>query len=183
MGPFDQDTFDAVAAKTWAALNEMEPYLWREGQTYPSTVVQMNDLFANGEVALTFNYEPAQFGIAVQNGTYPETVRSYGLTDGTIGNTNYTVIPLNSPNKAAAMVVQNMLLSAEAQYDKARPDIWGALPAIEVARTSDDMQAKFAALPPHPSVIAGDELGRNALPELRSDWISAIEQGWIDNVG
>ena len=45
-----------------------------------------------------------------QPGTYPDTVRTYGLTDGTIGNTNYTIIPFNSPNKAAALVLQNVLL-------------------------------------------------------------------------
>jgi putative spermidine/putrescine transport system substrate-binding protein len=183
LGPFDQARFDEVSAKTWALLNEMEPDLWREGQTYPTTVVQMNDLFANGEVALTFNYEPAQFGIAVQNGIYPDTTRSYGLTDGTIGNTNYTVIPFNSPNKAAAMVVQNVLLSAEAQYEKARPEVWGAQPAIEIDRLVSGMQAKFAAIPAHPSVVSAAVLGQNALPELQAGWISAIEQGWIANVG
>ncbi len=181
--PFDKARFDEVSTRTWALLNELEPFLWREGQTYPTTVVQMNDLFANSEVALTFNYEPAQFGIAVQNGIYPETTRSYGLADGTISNTNYTVIPFNSPNKAAAMVVQNLLLSAEAQYEKTRPEVWGAQPAIEIDRLSPDMQAQFAALPAHPSVVSAAVLGRNALPELQSDWISAIEQGWIANVG
>ena len=95
IGPFDQATFDEVAAKTWAILNEIEPFLWREGQTYPTTVTQLNELFANGEVAFTFNYDPAQFGLAVDAGTYPETTRSFGLTDGTIGNTNYTLIPFN----------------------------------------------------------------------------------------
>ena len=183
LGPFDQAKFDTVAAKTWALLNDLEPYLWREGRTYPNSVVQMNDLFANGEVALTFNYEPAQFGIAVDAGLYPATTRSYGLTDGTIGNTNYTVIPFNSPNKAAAMVLQNLLLSAEAQYEKAHPEVWGALPVIEIDRLSADMQARFAKLPVHPSVVSDAELGKNALPELQSDWISAIEQGWIAHVG
>jgi putative spermidine/putrescine transport system substrate-binding protein len=27
------------------------------------------------------------------------------------------------------------------------------------------------------------ELGQAALPELQADWISAIEQGWLANVG
>jgi putative spermidine/putrescine transport system substrate-binding protein len=45
------------------------------------------------------------------------------------------------------------------------------------------MQAAFAALPSHPSVITSAELAPFALPELQADWISAIEQGWIENVG
>jgi putative spermidine/putrescine transport system substrate-binding protein len=183
LGPFDQAKYDAAAAKTWAILNEMEPYLWREGATYPTTITQLNELFANGEVALTFNYDPSQFGLAVQAGTYPETVRSYGLTDGTIGNTNYTAIPFNSPNKAAAMVLQNVLLSGEAQLRKAQPEVWGTSPAIEMDRTSAEVQAGFAAIVQHPSVVSAQVLGQAALPELQAGWISAIEQGWIENVG
>ena len=68
LGPFDQARFDVVAAKTWGILNEIEPFIWREGQTYPTTLVQLNELFANGEVALTFNYDPSQFGLAVDAG-------------------------------------------------------------------------------------------------------------------
>ena len=183
MGDFDQSKFDAAAAKTWAILNDIEPYLWREGATYPNSITQLNGLFANQEVALTFNYDPSQFGLAVLAGTYPETVRSYGLTDGTIGNTNYTLIPFNSPNKAAALVLLNLLLSAEAQLEKARPEVWGASPAIEMDRTSTGIQAAFDAIERHPSVVPAAELARNALPELQADWISAIEQGWVENVG
>ena len=183
LGPFDPAKFDAVAAKTWTILNEIEPFLWRDGVTYPTTITQLNDMFANGEVAVTFNYDPAQFGLAVDAGTWPDTVRSFGLTDGTIGNTNYTLIPFNSPNKAAAMVVQNLLLSGEAQLEKAKIEIWGAAPAIEISRTSPEVQAGFAAIEGHPSVVAAEELAKAALPELQADWLTAIEQGWKVAVG
>jgi putative spermidine/putrescine transport system substrate-binding protein len=183
LGPFDQAKYDAAAAKTWAILNDLEPYLWREGKTYPASIAAQDQLFANSEVGLTFNYDASQFGLAVQNGTFPETVRSYGLTDGTIGNTNYTAIPFNSPNKAAAMVLQNLLLSGPAQVEKAMPAAWGAAPAIEIDRISVADQAKFATIKQLPSVVSMQELGKTALPELQADWISAIEQGWIANVG
>jgi putative spermidine/putrescine transport system substrate-binding protein len=183
LGPFDQAKFDEVAAKTWAILNEIEPFLWREGQTYPTTVTQLNELFANGEVAFSFNYDPAQFGLAVQSGAWPETTRSFGLADGTIGNTNYTLIPFNSGNKAAAMVVQNMLLSGEAQLEKAKPEVWGAAPAIEISRATSEVQAGFAAIVQHPSVISAADLAKAALPELQADWLTAIEDGWAANVG
>lgn len=183
LGPFDQARFDAVATKTWAILNEIEPFLWREGATYPTTVTQLNELFANGEVAFTFNYDPAQFGLAVDAGTYPATTRSFGLTDGTIGNTNYTLIPFNAPDKAAAMVVQNLLLSGAAQLEKAKPEVWGATPAIEITRTSPEVQQGFATIKAHPSVVPAAELAKAALPELQADWLTAIEKGWAENVG
>jgi putative spermidine/putrescine transport system substrate-binding protein len=183
LGEFDQAKYDEVAAKTWKILNDIEPYLWREGKTYPNAITQLEELFANKEVALNFNYDPAQFGVGVLNGKYPETTKSYGLTDGTIANTNYTIIPFNSPNKAAALVLQNVLLSAEAQFEKAKPEVWGAAPGIEIDRTSAEIQTKFAAIKQHPAVIPAAELAKTALPELQSSWISAIEKGWLENVG
>ena len=183
LGPFDQALYDEVAPRAWEILNAMEPNLWRAGRTYPTSIAQLNELFANSEVDLTFNYDPSQFGLAVEAGQYPDTVRSYGLADGTIGNTNYTLIPFNSPNVAAAMVLQNVLLSGEAQLHKALPSVWGASPGIEMERTAPEIQQAFAAIERHPSVVPVEELVRNALPELQSEWISAIERGWIENVG
>lgn len=183
LGPFDQAKFDAVAAKTWAILNEIEPFLWREGTTYPTTITQLQQLYANHEVAMVFDYDPSQFGLAVDAGTYPATTRSFGLTDGTIGNTNYVLIPFNSPNKAAAMVLANLLISGEQQLEKAKPSVWGTAPGIDITRTAAEVQAGFAALPAHPSVVGAADLAKASLPELQADWIAAIEKGWLENVG
>ena len=183
LGDFDQAKYDEVSASTWEILNELEPHLWREGKTYPTSINALEQLYANSEVDLTFNYEPAGVGLKIENGTFPPTTQGYGLTDGTIGNTNYTIIPFNSPNKAAALVLQNVLLSGEAQFQKALPGVWGAKPAIEVSRTSPEIMAKFEAIEVHPNVVPPEELAKYALPELQAAWISAIEQGWIANVG
>tara|TARA_R110002072_G_scaffold229187_5_gene386404 strand:+ start:246 stop:1493 length:1248 start_codon:yes stop_codon:yes gene_type:complete len=183
LGDFDQEKFDEIAPKAWSILNEMEPYLWREGETYPNAIASLAQLFANREVALYFDYDPAIFGINVENGIFPETTRSYGLQDGTIGNTNYVAIPYNSPNKAAAIVTANYLLSFDAQYEKAKSSVWGAAPAIDVSKLDDEAGARFAALRRHPAVIAPEALARKSLPELHPDWISAIEKGWQENVG
>lgn len=182
LGEFDQQKFDAVAPKAWAILNEMEPYLWREGTTYPNAIANLAQLFANREVALYFDYDPAIFGINVKNGVFPESTRSYGLKDGTIGNTNYVAIPYNSPNKAAAMVTANFLLSFDAQLEKAKASVWGAAPAIDVSRLTDAQQAQFAGLPRNPAVVAPEALAKSALPELHPAWIDAIEKGWQENV-
>lgn len=182
-GPLDRTIFDRTAANSWAILTEIEPFLWREGQSYPTTVVQLNELFASGEVSFTFNYDPAQFGLAVDAGIYPDTTRSFGLTDGTLGNTNYTLIPFNATNKAAAMVLQNLLLSPEAQLEKARPEVWGAAPAIDPSRADPAVQRAFSELPVHPSVVSAAALAPFVLPELQADWLTAIEAGWRVAVG
>ena len=183
VGPFDRETFDTVAGETWEILNDLEPHLWREGRTYPTSITQLQQMFANREVDLFFTYDPAEIGTAVVNGIFPETMQSYGLSDGTLANTNYMAIPVNAANKAAAMVTQNLLLSGEAQLEKAQPEIWGAATVIEPDRAPGEVQAGFAALERHPSVVSIEELGQAALPELTPDWTSAIEDGWIENVG
>jgi putative spermidine/putrescine transport system substrate-binding protein len=104
------------------------------------------------------------------------------MNDGNIGNTNYTIIPYNSPNKAAALVLQNVLLSGEAQLEKAKPSVWGTNPGIEMDRTDPAILAAFNAIEKHPAAIPMDNTD-GALPELQGEWIKAIEKGWIENVG
>jgi len=183
LGPFDQQVFDEAAEKTWAILEDIAPHLWREGRTYPASITQLEGMFANREVSLLFSYDPAIFGTGVENGQFPPTTRSYGLDDGTLANTNYTLIPFNSANKAAALVAQNVILSGMAQYRKALPDLWGAAPSIEVSRTSPEVQALFEGIERHPAVVPAQELAQASLPELEADWIAAIEAGWIDRFG
>lgn len=182
LGPFDQAKYDAAATKAWKILNDLEPFLWREGKTYPANPSALTQLFANTEIAIYFNYNPANIAKEVTNGVFPETVRTYRMDDGNIGNTNYTIIPYNSPNKAAALVLQNVLLSGEAQLEKAKPEVWGTNPGIEMDRTASAILAAFNAIEKHPAAIPMDNTD-GALPELQGGWIKAIEKGWIENVG
>ena len=182
LGPFDQAKYDAAASKAWKMLNDLEPYLWREGKTYPANPAALTQLFANTEIAIYFNYNPANIATEVTNGVFPETVRTYRMNDGNIGNTNYTIIPYNSPNKAAALVLQNVLLSGEAQLEKAKPEVWGTNPGIEMDRAGAGILAAYNAIEKHPAAIPMDNTD-GALPELQSGWIKAIEKGWIENVG
>jgi len=182
LGPFDQEKYDAAASKAWKILNDLEPFLWREGKTYPANPSALTQLFANTEIAIYFNYNPANIAKEVTNGVFPETVRTYRMDDGNIGNTNYTIIPYNSPNKAAALVLQNVLLSGEAQLEKAKPEVWGTNPGIEMDRTASAILAAFNAIEKHPAAIPMDNTD-GALPELQGGWIKAIEKGWIENVG
>ena len=41
------------------------------------------------------------------------------------------------------MVAANFILSAAAQYEKAKPDVWGAAPAIDVGRPDKGREKPF----------------------------------------
>jgi putative spermidine/putrescine transport system substrate-binding protein len=182
LGPFDQERFDAVAPKLWSLLNDLEPYLWREGRTYPETHTKLQDLLANGEVYFDVSYNPSEAASLVSQGRYPESVRTYLFDTGTIGNTHYVAISYNSSSKAAAMVLANLLLDPSVQYEKSRPEVWGDLTVLDVGALPGQWQEKFMSLPRPPSVLPPDELSSHKIPELQATWLEAIEKGWIENV-
>ena len=182
LGEFDQELFDEKMPACWEALNEIEPYLWREGETYPENATRIEDLFANGEVYFDMAYNPSDASNLITQGKYPESTRTFVFDTGTIANTHYVAIPYNSPNKAGAMTLANFLLSPEAQLSKAHPDVWGDLPTIDPALLPADWQQQFSDLPRGEATLPSDVLAAHRLPELQSPWLIAIEQGWEENV-
>ncbi|MFW5728027.1 MAG: ABC transporter substrate-binding protein [Spirochaetota bacterium] len=182
LGPFDEELYEEVATETWEALNGVEPALWRQGNTYPETPAQLQDLFANGQVYFDIAYNPSQAANLVAQGRYPESTRTFVFDEGTIGNTHYLAIPFNSPHKAAAMVLANLVLDPEVQFEKSKPDVWGDLPVVSIDRLPPEWQERFRTLDRGPSVLSPDLLGDHRLPELQATWLDAIEEGWINEV-
>jgi len=182
LGEFDQALFDEKATACWELLNEIEPFLWREGQTYPENRTRQQDLFANGEVSFDMAYNPAEASSLIENGRYPATTRTFVFDSGTIANTHYVAIPYNSDHKAAAMVVANFLLSPAAQLSKAQPENWGDLPVLDPALLSPELQEQFAAIPRGAATLSTAELAANRLPELQAAWLTAFEAGWESEV-
>ncbi len=182
LGPFDQAIFDRVAPKAWALLNEIEPYLWRKGKTYPDNHQRLQDLFSNGEVYFDVDYNPNTAANMVTQGRYPRSVRTFVFDSGTIGNTHYVAISFNSGAKAGAMVLANLLLDPAAQFEKAKPDVWGDLTILDVSKLPDEWKDKFNNIPRPPSVLPAGVLSSHKIPELQAEWLEAIEKGWVANV-
>ena len=181
LGEFDQAKFDEVAPALWETLNEIEPFLWRSGETYPQTKQDLDNLYANGEVSMAMTYGPAEVGGFVADGIFPETSRQFVFEEGTIGNNNFVAVPYNSPNKAGAQVVANILLSPDAQYQKALPEVWGEFPVIDIT-TTGEWEEQFRSIPTPESVLPADQLSVNSNPELVAEYVTAVEAGWTDNV-
>ena len=181
LGEFDQAAFDELAPQVWDYLNSLEPNLWREGQTYPEASV-MQGLLANQEIAFNMGYGPANASNLISQGIYPETVRTFVFDTGTLANNNFVAIPFNAANPAGAMVVANYMNSPEFQLIMADPDQWGWLMTIDPRRMGATDQATLAGYELGPATLSPAELAANALPEANGDWVTAIEQGWIENV-
>ena len=179
--PFDQGTFDEQSPKLYDFLNDIEPDLWRGGETYPETSARLDELYQNGEVWLTMSYNPQLAQRQVNQGLFPDSTRSYLLEGGTLSNTHYLAIPFNGPNKAGAQVVANFLQSPEAQIEKQDPDGWGDPTTLSVDRLPEDLQKRFAK-PEGEAVLPARALQENRVPEARTEWLLELEEGWQERV-
>ncbi|MBL8134096.1 MAG: ABC transporter substrate-binding protein [Anaerolineae bacterium] len=181
LGEFDQAVFDQYAPIVWDYLNGLEPNLWRAGETYPEASV-LTDLLANQEVAFNMGYGPGNAASNIREGIYPESVRTFVFDTGTISNNNFVTIPYNAPNPAGAMIVANFMLGEEFQLKMTDPAAWGWLSPIPPSVYSEEFQTTVAAYERHPATLSADDLAAAALPEPPAAWVTAMEQGWIENV-
>jgi len=180
LGPFNQALFDAKFPACWDLLNEIEPYLWREGQTYPETLQKQVDLLANGEVYFSMSYGPGNAQTAINEGVYPETVRTYVLADGTIANTNYIAIAYNAAHLAAAVVTADFKASPEVEINYIEAD--NSFAPLWVEKLPKEYQDRLAAVDRGPATLSDQILAEHRLPELQASWLVAIEEGWKANV-
>lgn len=178
---FDQALYDETAPVVWEYLNEIEPYLWREGQTYPELAV-LPDLLRNSEVDFAMEYDASRASNYIAQGQYPDTIRTYIFDTGTLANVSYVAIPYNASNPAGAMVLANFLLSPSYQVSITDPAALGWMMAIDPARLSGEQQAQLAETPRGIATLPAAELSSQALPEARASWVAPIEAGWEENV-
>lgn len=182
MQGLDTGLYAANAPKTWTWLNEVAPALWRQGKTYPKDAAALDTLFARGEIDMGMSYHPAHAQMKILEKTYPDTVRTFVMQEGTISNTHFTAVPFNAPNKAGAMVVADFLMSPEAQLSKYLPANWGDLPALDMKRLPADVAAAFAAVDLGAATLPADALATAAVPEIPAQYLELLEKDWEAHV-
>lgn len=182
VGEIDKDKLYNNCKELWNYLNEIKPYLWREGATYPESSAKLDQLYANGEVWMTMSYNPMHAFNKMKSGQFPASSRSYLLTEGTLSNTHYLSIPFNAANKAGAMVVIDFLLSPEAQITKFDPAYWGDGLVITPEKLSKEETDKLNSVDRGKESLSAEELANHRVPEIHSEYIEEIEKGWMENV-
>jgi putative thiamine transport system substrate-binding protein len=173
----DPATFAKVTAPLWRYLDQLHPYLWRNGKSFPPTPARMDRMLADSELLLSVTFNPAHVDNLIARRQLSKTARSFGFTQGMLGNVHFVAIPANARASAAAQVVANFLLSPEAQIRKAMPAVWGdptvldtaKLPAPLAAQLKDLLPASFEPAP--------------FLAEPHAAWVAAIEKAWLQRYG
>ncbi|KPJ88485.1 MAG: hypothetical protein AMS17_05335 [Spirochaetes bacterium DG_61] len=127
-------------------------------------------------------YHQAHAQNAILTGQYKESVRTIVMRDGSIYNTHFTAIPFNAPNKPGALVTANFLLSFEAQYSKNDPANWGDFTVLDLNRLSREERELFKTLDLGQATLPVDVLAQHAVPEIRAEYLEALEKGWEEHV-
>lgn len=164
-------------APLWAYLDALHPLMWRRGAVYPQNGPALQRLLDDGEVSIALSFQPAEASGLIAQGKLPDTVRTFVLNNGTIGNTNFVAIPFNANAKEGAMVLANFLMSPEAQAHKQNPEVWGSFTVLDVDRLPEDSKAAFQNLKLGVATLSPGELGITQL-EPHPSWVAALEAEW-----
>ena len=182
MDGFSGDLYEKNAPLLWDYLNEIEPYLWQEGRSYPKDKAPLDTMFQRGEVLLNMSYHQADASGRILTGQYPPSVRTFVMAEGSLFNTHFTAIPFNAKNKAGAFVLSNFLMSPGAQFSKNAPENWGDFTILDLAKLPTDFKKRFETIDLGPATLSLDILAANAVPEIPSEYVAALESGWEEHV-
>tara|TARA_A100001037_G_scaffold238642_1_gene218100 strand:+ start:1434 stop:2624 length:1191 start_codon:yes stop_codon:yes gene_type:complete len=167
----------AVTADLWTYLDALHPLMWRRGEVFPQNGPAAHRLLHDGEISIALSFQPAEASGLIAQGKLPDTVRTFVLDAGTIGNTNFVAIPFNSKAKEGAMVLGDFLMSPEAQARKQDPSVWGSFTVLAVDRLPDADRKAFGALSLGVATLSPGELGVTQL-EPHPSWVAALEAEW-----
>lgn len=180
--PVEEAAFAQSSAPLFAYLDKLHPSLWRAGKQFPQNYPAMKQLLTDGEVDITFAFNPSEASSAIQAGELPDTVRSFVFPKGTLANTHFVAIPFNANAKAGALVTADFLLSPEAQAHKQNPKVWGDPTVLAVDKLEQADKTRFAALDLGLATLKPDELGP-ALDEPHPSWMERLEAEWKKRYG
>ncbi len=163
-------------------FKELKPYLWREGETYPATLAQLENMYADGEVRMVMAYNSNLVSQRISSGMFPETSTSVIFDKGTVGNGHFIGVPFNSYNRVGALVVINEILSPEVQASKYNPDNWGDLPVLDNDKLREEDREIFERVELGEGALPQDVLLENRLPEVPAPLVPIIDQIWMENL-
>ncbi|MFJ5714870.1 ABC transporter substrate-binding protein [Neobacillus sp. NPDC093127] len=182
LSKYDEALVKGEADQVWNVLNEMKPYLWREGKSYPQSLSQLEQLYKNGEVWMTLGYDEANASNLIKTGEFPASTKTFVLDKGTLSNTHFLAIPYNAPNPDGALTLINFLLSPSAQMKKMELEYWGENMSLSVERFPDKDRDIVESIDRGSATLSQEELSSHQVPEIGAEYVQWLERGWMKNV-
>ncbi len=175
--PATDENFATVTAPMWAWYDALRPTLWRQGEQFPDNGPAQRQLLNDGEIDVMISFNPAEAAVAINAGLLPESVRTFVLRKGTIGNTSFVGIPYNAANKEGAMVVANFLLEPATQAYAQDYRQMGNFSVLDFSKLSAAERKAFDDLPKSPALPTNAALGVTLL-EPHPSWMTRITAEW-----
>ncbi len=171
------ETFEATVAPLWAWYDELRPNLWHGGEDFPENGAALEQLLNDGEVDMSMSFDPASAAAAIAEGKLPESVRTYALDGGTIGNVSFVAIPYNAANKEGAEVVANFIIDPAVQAHMQDINVLGSFSVLDWSKLDSDQRAEFDALPKSDALPELSALGKTLL-EPHPSWMTRLTEEW-----
>ena len=175
--PATDASFAATTAPMWAWYDALLPSLWRRGMQFPENGPAQRQLMSDGEIDMMISFNPSEAAVAALSGLLPDSVRTFTLANGTIGNTSFVAIPYNASAKEGALVVANFLLEPATQARAQDVRQMGNFTVLDLAKLSPEDRKRFDDLPRHPALPTDADLGTTLL-EPHPSWMTRITAEW-----
>ena len=173
--PFTPQAMASASVPLWAYLDALHPRLWRGGKQFPQNAAAVRQMMSDGELMLALTFNPNEAANEIAARRLADSVYSFQLTGGTLGNTHFLAIPFNASAREGAQVVANFLLSPMAQARKADIAHWGDPTVLALDKLPPADRARFAATPLPGQV----EQTMPTIPEPHASWVDPLEKEWL----
>ena len=180
--PVDDAIYASATAPLWAMLDEVHPFLWRKAAAFPTNEPAMAQLLADAEIDISFAFNPGRASAEIAAGNLPDTVRTFVLDGGTIGNASFVAIPFNAAHRAGALVVANLLLEPMVQARAQDPAVLGFQTVLNMAALGPEDRARFDNLALGVATLSPADLGP-VLLEPHASWMTRISGDWVNRYG
>ncbi|WP_407703787.1 ABC transporter substrate-binding protein [Tabrizicola oligotrophica] len=180
--PVDAATYDTAVAPLWALLDAIHPALWREAKAFPENEPALGQLLADGETLISFAFNPGRASAEIAAGHLPDTVRTFVLDGGTIGNASFVAIPFNAAHQAGAQVIANLILDPAIQAAAQDPATLGFQTVLNLAALAPEDRARFDALQLGLATLSPADLGP-VLLEPHASWMGKVAEDWAGRYG
>ena len=149
---------------------------------FPANEPALGQLLADAEIDISFAFNPGRASAEIAAGNLADTVRTFVLSGGTIGNASFVAIPFNAAHQAGAMVVADLLLDPEVQARAQDPGVLGFQTVLNMAALGPEDRARFDGLALGVATLSPAALGP-VLLEPHASWMTQVSADWIARYG
>ncbi len=180
--PLDEARYAEDSAPLWAFLDAVHPALWRQARAFPANEPALGQLLADSETDISFAFNPGRASAEIAAGNLADSVRTFVLEGGTIGNASFVAIPFNAAHRAGAQVVADLLLDPSVQARAQDPAVLGFQTVLNLAALTPEDRARFDALSLGVATLSPADLGP-ALLEPHASWMVRVGADWVTRYG